>query len=103
MTHQCTQIETNAHKKWNEHEDGRRVDPFQIPVIIYGSKYDIFGSDDLEKMKWLCRGLRFFAHQNGCDLVMGSNKEKAMTDAKIILYNHLGLTTRAAKDQFDHS
>ena len=81
----------------------RRVFPLNVPVVVYGSKYDVFGSLELEKMKWLCRGLRYFAHSNGCDLVFGSNKEKGFNDAKSIIYRHLYTTTRVPKTQLNHS
>ena len=52
-------------KKWEGHVDARRVFPIPIPTIIVGTKYDVFGIEEPENKKWMCRALRFFAHSNG--------------------------------------
>jgi dynein light intermediate chain 2 len=54
--------------KWEGHIDSRRVFPIPIQTIIVGTKYDVFGIEESENKKWMCRALRFFAHSNGCDL-----------------------------------
>lgn len=51
--------------KWEGHTDGRRVFPIPIQTIIVGTKYDVFGIEESENKKWMCRALRFFAHTNG--------------------------------------
>ena len=65
-------IETKANKVWEGHEDSSRVFPFMFPVLIVGTKYDVFKVHESEPMKWMCRALRYFAHQNGCSLVFNS-------------------------------
>lgn len=77
--------------------------PFHFPVVIVGTKYDVFGSHESEKLKWMCRALRYFAHINSCDLVMTSNKEKGFVELKAIMNTHVFSGTRSPKLQFDHS
>lgn len=51
--------------QWEGHVDAKRVSPIGIPTIIVGTKYDVFGIQESENKKWLCRGMRFNAHVNG--------------------------------------
>lgn len=90
-------METDCNTKWSEHEDGRRVDPFHFPVVIVGTKYDVFGSHESEKLKWMCRALRYYAHVNSSDLVMTSTKEKGFVELKAIMNTHVFSGTRSPK------
>ena len=54
--------------KFEGHSDARLITPVGIPTVIVGTKYDIFGLQESENKKWMCRALRYFAHTNGCDL-----------------------------------
>ena len=51
--------------KWEGHVDATRVSPIGIPTIIVGTKYDVFGIEESENKKWMCRALRYNAHANG--------------------------------------
>lgn len=62
---------------FEKHPDRASIDPFPVPLFIFGTKWDLFGSEvDSEKRKNLCRGLRFVAHNYGAHLVFTTTKEK---------------------------
>jgi dynein light intermediate chain 2 len=64
-------------EKWGSHDDKGKVNPMMIPVIVVGSKFDIFANQyESVKKKQLCLALRYICHSNGCDLVFASTKEK---------------------------
>ncbi|KAM5292636.1 cytoplasmic dynein 2 light intermediate chain 1 [Ctenodactylus gundi] len=55
--------------------DRELIDPFPIPLVIIGSKYDIFQDFDSEKRKAICKTLRFVAHYYGASLMFTSKSE----------------------------
>ena len=79
------------------------MDPTHFPVIVVGTKYDEFGNHESEKLKWMCRALRYICHTNACDLVMSSNKDKGFVEVKAILNSYVFEGSRMPKLQFDHS
>uniref|UniRef100_H0X7Q7 Cytoplasmic dynein 2 light intermediate chain 1 n=1 Tax=Otolemur garnettii TaxID=30611 RepID=H0X7Q7_OTOGA len=66
-------------KMWSnmqkDHPDRELIDPFPIPLVIIGSKYDIFQDFDSEKRKVICKTLRFVAHYYGASLMFASKSE----------------------------
>uniref|UniRef100_A0A5G2QUG0 Cytoplasmic dynein 2 light intermediate chain 1 n=1 Tax=Sus scrofa TaxID=9823 RepID=A0A5G2QUG0_PIG len=58
-----------------DHPDRELIDPFPIPLVIIGSKYDIFQDFDSEKRKVICKTLRFVAHYYGASLMFTSKSE----------------------------
>ncbi|NWZ90476.1 DC2L1 protein, partial [Nesospiza acunhae] len=60
-------------RMWNnlqrDHPDSALVDPFPIPLVIIGSKYDIFHEFDSEMRKIISKTLRFVSHYYGASLV----------------------------------
>ncbi|XP_075060246.1 cytoplasmic dynein 2 light intermediate chain 1 [Mixophyes fleayi] len=58
-----------------DHPDKELIDPFPLPLLIIGSKYDIFQELDSEKRKIICKTLRFVAHYYGASLVFTSKSE----------------------------
>jgi len=70
-----------------EHPDAQLLRPFPIQLVIFGSKWDLLTADqDREKVKSLCRALRFIAHTNAASLVFASTRDKvAMKGATGIL------------------
>ncbi|XP_061288198.1 cytoplasmic dynein 2 light intermediate chain 1 [Bos javanicus] len=66
-------------KMWSnmqkDHPDRELLDPFPIPLVIIGSKYDIFQDFDSEKRKVICKTLRFVAHYYGASLMFTSKSE----------------------------
>ncbi|KFR06204.1 Cytoplasmic dynein 2 light intermediate chain 1, partial [Nipponia nippon] len=53
-----------------DHPDYELVDPFPIPLVIIGSKYDIFHEFDSEMRKIISKTLRFVSHYYGASLVV---------------------------------
>ncbi|XP_065383198.1 cytoplasmic dynein 2 light intermediate chain 1 isoform X1 [Macaca fascicularis] len=66
-------------KIWNnmqkDHPDRELIDPFPVPLVIIGSKYDIFQDFESEKRKVICKTLRFVAHYYGASLMFTSKSE----------------------------
>ncbi|XP_010221688.1 PREDICTED: cytoplasmic dynein 2 light intermediate chain 1 [Tinamus guttatus] len=68
-------------RMWNnlqkDHPDYELVDPFPLPLVIIGSKYDIFHEFDSEMRKIISKTLRFVSHYYGASLV-GVDKSKSV-------------------------
>ncbi|KAM6221146.1 cytoplasmic dynein 2 light intermediate chain 1 [Rhynchocyon petersi] len=79
-------------KMWNNmqknHPDHELIDPFPIPLVIIGSKYDIFQDFDSEKRKIICKTLRFVAHYYGASLMFTSKSEALLLKIRGVI-NHL--------------
>ena len=72
---------------WADHEDKQKVKAFPVPVVIVGTKYDVFANTYESKLKKiLCDALRYLAHTTGSDLVFASVREQQ--PAKVFL-SHL--------------
>jgi hypothetical protein len=54
-------------------KDRSKLEPFEIPVVILGTKYDFFESYEPEKRKIVCKTLRFVAHYYGAMLLVSVN------------------------------
>lgn len=61
-----------------DHEDRDTLEPFLVPLIIIGGKYDKFQNFDPEQKKIICKTLRFLAHYYGATLQFFSIKEKSL-------------------------
>ncbi|KAM4695358.1 cytoplasmic dynein 2 light intermediate chain 1 [Discoglossus pictus] len=61
-----------------DHPDRELIDPFPLPLLIVGSKYDIFQDFDSEKRKVISKTLRFVSHYYGASL-MFTSKSEALT------------------------
>ncbi|VBB34042.1 unnamed protein product [Acanthocheilonema viteae] len=71
---------------FKNHKDAEYIDPFPIPLILLGAKYDEFQDYEPEQRKNICKFLRFLAHTNGATLAMFSSKmEKLVTKIRILL------------------
>ncbi|XP_073195198.1 cytoplasmic dynein 2 light intermediate chain 1 isoform X2 [Lepidochelys kempii] len=79
-------------RMWNnmpkDHPDHELIDPFPIPLVIIGSKYDIFHEFDSEMRKIMCKTLRFVSHYYGASLVFTSKSEALLLKARVLI-NHL--------------
>ncbi|XP_059477190.1 cytoplasmic dynein 2 light intermediate chain 1 [Neocloeon triangulifer] len=54
------------------------IEPFPIPLVIVGVKYDIFQDFETEKKKVICRCLRFAALSLGASLYFSTTKDSAV-------------------------
>jgi dynein light intermediate chain 2 len=70
-------MKARLQEKWQSNDDRSKVHPLLLPVVVVGSKFDIFAKQyEPIKKKQLCLALRYLCHDNGCDLVFASTKEK---------------------------
>ncbi|KAM8946397.1 cytoplasmic dynein 2 light intermediate chain 1 [Pelodytes ibericus] len=87
----------------NDHPDRELIDPFPIPLLIIGSKYDIFQDFESEKRKVVCKTLRFVSHYNGASL-MFTSKSEALKSVTRSFINHLAFGLDKSKAVFlDHN
>ncbi|KAH6926210.1 hypothetical protein HPB50_015822 [Hyalomma asiaticum] len=70
--------EATASRLPDDHPDKKAVTPFPVPLLIIGSKYDIFQNYESEKRKVTCRYLRHVAHANGASLLLTSSKNESL-------------------------
>ncbi|OQR78345.1 cytoplasmic dynein 2 light intermediate chain 1-like [Tropilaelaps mercedesae] len=54
------------------HQDINALDVFPVPLLILGTKYDVFRDFEPEHKKIICRCLRFLAHAHGASLQFAS-------------------------------
>jgi len=63
---------------YSEHPDAGSITPFPVQLVIFGSKWDVLAADhDREKIKGLCRALRYIAHVNAASLAFSALKDRA--------------------------
>lgn len=69
-------VQQRLKAKWGEHEDKSKVKAFPLPVVIVGTKYDVF-ANTYESMfkKSLCDAFRYLAHTSSSDVIFTSVKE----------------------------
>lgn len=82
-----------AERLGSEHLDKAMVDPFPLPLVIIGMKYDIFQNFDSEKRKVISKTMRFIAHYNVATLLFCSNKMDALMNRARNVINHLAYHT----------
>ncbi|XP_009866846.1 PREDICTED: cytoplasmic dynein 2 light intermediate chain 1, partial [Apaloderma vittatum] len=94
-------------RMWNnlqrDHPDYELIDPFPIPMVIVGSKYDIFHEFDSEMRKIISKTLRFVSHYYGASLVFTSKSEALLLKARVLI-NHLAFGYDKSKSvSVDHN
>ncbi|XP_075719347.1 cytoplasmic dynein 2 light intermediate chain 1 isoform X2 [Rhinoderma darwinii] len=72
----------------HNHPDRELIDPFPLPLLIIGSKYDIFQDFESEKRKIICKTLRFLSHYFGASLLF-TNKAESHKSVLRSFVNHL--------------
>ncbi|KAK7105021.1 cytoplasmic dynein 2 light intermediate chain 1-like isoform X2 [Littorina saxatilis] len=88
----------------DENPDKNMMDPFLVPLVIVGSKYDLFQDFDSEKRKVICKTLRFVAHIHGATLQFFSTKQEQLVGRMRALVSHyLFGTTQSKSMQTEHS
>uniref|UniRef100_A0A3Q1AN13 Cytoplasmic dynein 2 light intermediate chain 1 n=1 Tax=Amphiprion ocellaris TaxID=80972 RepID=A0A3Q1AN13_AMPOC len=53
-----------------DHPDRELISPFPVPLLIIGSKYDVFQEFDSDKKKVVSKTLRFIAHYYAASLIV---------------------------------
>ncbi|KAG8231893.1 hypothetical protein J437_LFUL011726, partial [Ladona fulva] len=62
----------------HHHQDKSFIEPFPIPLLIIGGKYDVFKQFDIEDKKLICQTLRNISHSYGATLVFYSSKDQVL-------------------------
>jgi dynein light intermediate chain 2 len=84
--------------------DREMMDPLLIPLVILGTKYDLFQDYDPEMRKVICRTLRFIAHRSGAHLLFFTTKQETLLGKMRSMVSHLIFATPLSKTcQTDHS
>ncbi|XP_064600600.1 cytoplasmic dynein 2 light intermediate chain 1-like isoform X2 [Liolophura sinensis] len=92
------------HKLGADNPDKSLMDPFLIPLVIVGGKYDMFQEFESEKRKVICKALRFMAHTHGASLQCFSVKqEQLVTRSRALISHHLFGTSASKTLQTDHN
>lgn len=87
-----------------DNQDKNMMDPFLVPLVIVGSKYDLFQEFDSEKRKIICKTLRFLAFVHGASLQFFSIKQEPLvTKMRGIVSHHLFGTSAGKSLQVDHN
>ncbi|KAJ8248318.1 hypothetical protein GJAV_G00240720 [Gymnothorax javanicus] len=80
-----------------DHPDRELIDPFPVPLLVIGSKFDVFQDFDSEKRKAICKTLRFLAHYHGASLIFSSCKSEGLMSKARAFVNHLAFGTDRGK------
>ncbi|KAL4641190.1 cytoplasmic dynein 2 light intermediate chain 1 [Arapaima gigas] len=80
-----------------DHPDRELINPFPVPLLIIGSKFDIFQDFDSEKRKVISKTLRFLAHYYGASLIFSSTKSESLMAKTRSFVTHLAFGTERGK------
>ncbi|KAF6721467.1 Cytoplasmic dynein 2 light intermediate chain 1 [Oryzias melastigma] len=72
-----------------DQQDRELISPFPVPLLIIGSKYDLFQEFDSEKKKVVSKTLRFIAHYYAASLVFTSIKSESLMSKTKSFFSHL--------------
>ncbi|XP_029305964.1 cytoplasmic dynein 2 light intermediate chain 1 [Cottoperca gobio] len=72
-----------------DYPDRELISPFPVPLLIIGSKYDIFQEFDSEKRKVVSKTLRFIAHYYAASLIFTSIKTESLMSKTKSFFSHL--------------
>lgn len=86
-----------------DHPDKKAVTPFPVPLLIIGSKYDIFQNYEPEKRKVTCRYLRHVAHANGASLLLTSSKNESLISRLKTNLTYLAFGSSAGPTKASHA
>ncbi|XP_055935859.1 cytoplasmic dynein 2 light intermediate chain 1-like isoform X2 [Argiope bruennichi] len=88
----------------NGHEDFSAIEPFPVPLLIIGSKYDLFQGEDFQKRKLICKSLRYTAHTYAASLMFTSTKsETLITKARVSISAMVFGTSSSKTTVSDHN
>ncbi|XP_014897712.1 cytoplasmic dynein 2 light intermediate chain 1 [Poecilia latipinna] len=72
-----------------DYPDRELISPFPVPLLIIGSKYDLFQDFDSEKKKVIRKTLRFLAHYYAASLIFTSIKSESLMSKTKSFFSHL--------------
>ncbi|KAM8858690.1 cytoplasmic dynein 2 light intermediate chain 1 [Spinachia spinachia] len=80
-----------------DYPDRELISPFPVPLLIVGSKYDIFQELDSDKRKVVCKTLRFVAHYYAASLIFTSIKSESLMSKTKSFFSHLAFALDRGK------
>ncbi|XP_060943459.1 cytoplasmic dynein 2 light intermediate chain 1 [Limanda limanda] len=80
-----------------DYPDRELISPFPVPLLIIGSKYDIFQEFDSEKRKVVSKTLRFIAHYYAASLIFTSIKLESLMSKTKSFFSHLAFCVDRGK------
>ncbi|XP_066534529.1 cytoplasmic dynein 2 light intermediate chain 1 isoform X2 [Hoplias malabaricus] len=80
-----------------DHPDRELISPFPVPLLLIGTKFDIFQDFESEKRKVICKTLRFLAHYYGASLIFTSSKSETMMSKAKSFVSYLAFGTERGK------
>ncbi|KAK5882684.1 hypothetical protein CesoFtcFv8_021244 [Champsocephalus esox] len=72
-----------------DYPDRELISPFPVPLLIIGSKYDLFQEFDSDKRKVISRTLRFVAHYYAASLIFTSIKTESLMSKTKGFFSHM--------------
>ncbi|KAF5404895.1 cytoplasmic dynein 2 light intermediate chain 1 [Paragonimus heterotremus] len=79
------------------HPDIEVMDPFPLPLIIIGSKYDLFACLQSEQQKVICKTLRFLSHYYSASLYFISSREESLMKKIKTVLSHVAFGTAESR------
>ncbi|KAM9726561.1 cytoplasmic dynein 2 light intermediate chain 1 [Menidia menidia] len=86
---QQTSVHSAARDLPKDYPDRELISPFPVPLLIIGSKYDLFQELDSDKKKMVNKTLRFIAHYYAASLIFTSIKSESLMSKTKNLFSHL--------------
>ncbi|KAM9808754.1 cytoplasmic dynein 2 light intermediate chain 1 isoform X3 [Syngnathus typhle] len=77
--------------------DRELISPFPVPLLIIGSKYDLFQELASDKRKVVCKTLRFVAHYYAASLIFSSIKLESLVSKTKSFFSHLAFNADTGK------
>lgn len=86
------------------HEDSSSFDPFPVPLLIIGTKFDLFQTEEFEKRKLLCKCLRYVAHSKLASLLFVSTRSETLIAKARASISSMAFATSCSKTTvLDHN
>ncbi|XP_058507539.1 cytoplasmic dynein 2 light intermediate chain 1 [Solea solea] len=84
-----TSVHSAARVLPKDYPDRELISPFPVPLLIIGSKYDLFQEFDSEKRKVVSKTLRFVAHYYAASVIFTSIKSESLMSKTKSFFSHL--------------
>ncbi|KAM4590837.1 cytoplasmic dynein 2 light intermediate chain 1 isoform 2-T2 [Odontesthes bonariensis] len=84
-----TPVHSAARVLPKDYPDRELISPFPVPLLIIGSKYDLFQEFDSDKKKVVGKTLRFIAHYYAASLIFTSIKSESLMSKTKSFFSHL--------------
>uniref|UniRef100_A0A3Q3W241 Cytoplasmic dynein 2 light intermediate chain 1 n=1 Tax=Mola mola TaxID=94237 RepID=A0A3Q3W241_MOLML len=82
---QLEKVSSKALQAQKTRPDRELISPFPVPLLIIGSKYDIFQEFDSDKRKVISKTLRFVAHYYAASLIVTSNTSLLLLFLNVVI------------------